>query len=352
MAAFMARTDKEGKTRITAIVRLRGLPRQSATFPNKTLAKRWATQVEADLREGRYFKQSQSQRHSLEDLIERFLDELELKEFKSLKQYRQILSWWSSELGYLKLSDLSSSLISDQKTKLFKETTLRSKRRSPARVNRYLAVLSSALSVAVKEWEWLEENPALKVSKYKEPIGRVRYLKEDERERLVKACKESDNEDLLLAFLMALSTGARRMEIWGIKWSDIDLEKGRIVFEETKNKERKGVHLYGTVLELLRTKARSKHKNAVLLFPSLRKPHQPINFRKSFEVALKAAQIKDFTWHDIRHTTASYLAMQGASSSEIASVLGHKSLDMVKRYAHISEEHNSEILKRLNQSLF
>ena len=84
MAAFMTRTDKEGKTRITAIVRLTGLPRQSATFPNKTLAKRWATQVEADLREGRYFKQSQSQRHSLEDLIERFLDELELKEFKSL----------------------------------------------------------------------------------------------------------------------------------------------------------------------------------------------------------------------------------------------------------------------------
>ena len=69
-------------------------------------------------------------------------------------------------------------------------------------------------------------------------------------------------------------------------------------------------------------------------------------------MALKKANIEDFTWHDIRHTTASYLAMQGASSSEIASVLGHKSLDMVKRYSNISKAHTSEVLRKLNQSLF
>jgi site-specific recombinase XerD len=71
-----------------------------------------------------------------------------------------------------------------------------------------------------------------------------------------------------------------------------------------------------------------------------------------FEKALKEAQIEDFRWHDLRHTTASYIAMQGASSAEIAAVLGHKSLSMVKRYSHISEDHSTGILEKMNQSIF
>ena len=71
-----------------------------------------------------------------------------------------------------------------------------------------------------------------------------------------------------------------------------------------------------------------------------------------FEKALKEAQIEDFRWHDLIHTTGSYIAMQGASSAEIAAVLGHKSLSMVKRYSHISEDHSTGILEKMNQSIF
>ena len=71
-----------------------------------------------------------------------------------------------------------------------------------------------------------------------------------------------------------------------------------------------------------------------------------------FEKALIEAQIEDFRWHDLRHTTGSYIAMQGASSAEIAAVLGHKSLSMVKRYSHISEDHSTGILEKMNQSIF
>ena len=352
MATFVKRTDSKGNQRITALVRLRGLPRQSATFENMTKAKKWAQQMEVSLRDGRFFKQSESSKHTLEDLIDRYVKELEISKFSSLRQYSQMLKWWKGELGHKKLSDLSTSEIKEKQTQLRTEFTSRGRIRSPARVNRYLASLSSALSTAVKEWEWLEENPAFKVKKLREPKGRVRFLSDEERERLIEACRESENKDLLLVFLMALSTGARRMEIWGLSWKDVDLDLGTILLQDTKNKERRGLALHGVVLKMLKTKASSTPDKDGLIFPSTKKKEIPLNFRKSFQTALDQVGIKDFTWHDIRHTTASYLAMQGATSNEIAAILGHKSLDMVKRYSHISQAHSSSVLKKLNQSLF
>ena len=120
----------------------------------------------------------------------------------------------------------------------------------------------------------------------------------------------------------------------------------------TKNKETRGLVLHGPALDLLKEKRVKTNQSKGLIFPSSKNPDHPFDFKRPFQMALKKANIEDFTWHDIRHTTASYLAMQGASPSEIASVLGHKSLDMVKRYSHISRAHTSEVLRKLNQSLF
>lgn len=74
--------------------------------------------------------------------------------------------------------------------------------RSPATVNRYLAVLSHAFAVAVKEWGWLDDNPLRKVTKPQEPRGRVRFLSDDERERLLQACRESASPDLYPAVIL------------------------------------------------------------------------------------------------------------------------------------------------------
>ena len=70
--------------------------------------------------------------------------------------------------------------------------------------------------------------------------------------------------------------------------------------------------------------------------------------RKAWENALRAAQIEDFRWHDLRHSAASYLAMSGATLAEIAAVLGHKGLEMVGRYAHLSDEHSSDVVAQMN----
>ena len=143
------------------------------------------------------------------------------------------------------------------------------------------------------------------------------------------------------------------MEVWGLSWADVDLERGRVVFNRTKNRETRGLKITRQVLDLLKRKRASlRVKSSSLIFPSRSSPEKPCNFRLVFIRALKDAGLVDFRWHDLRHTTGSYLAMQGASASEIASILGHKTLQMVKRYSHISEEHSSEVLERMNNKYF
>ncbi len=71
--------------------------------------------------------------------------------------------------------------------------------------------------------------------------------------------------------------------------------------------------------------------------------------KEAFAGALKRAGIRDFRFHDLRHTAASYLAMSGATLSEIAEILGHKTLAMVKRYAHLTEQHTSGVVARMNR---
>ena len=89
-----------------------------------------------------------------------------------------------------------------------------------------------------------------------------------------------------------------------------------------------------------------------IVFPSPNNPTQSINIRTAWETAIKRAKIENFRFHDLRHSTASYLAMNGASLLEIAEILGHKTLQMVKRYSHLSEEHKADVLERMNKKVF
>ena len=88
------------------------------------------------------------------------------------------------------------------------------------------------------------------------------------------------------------------------------------------------------------------------MFPSPNNPKQPISMRTSWNTAVRKAKIKDFRFHDLRHSTASYLAMNGASLLEIADILGHKTLQRVKRYGHLSEDHKADVLERMNKKVF
>lgn len=356
MATIEKRTSSDGETSYRVKVRLKGFPVQSATFERLTDAKKWAQQTESAIREGRHFKTSESKRHTLAELIDRYCRVVLPQKPKLARDQTQQLAWWKEEIGSYALADVTPSLLAECRDKLGREITVRNKPRSPASVVRYMAALSAAFTTAVKEWGWLEDSPMRKVTKPREPRGRVRFLSDDERSRLLQACKESTNPYLYTVAVLALSTGMRQGEIKSLTWDDVDLNQGRAILHETKNGERRAVAITGHALELLRELGKVRRIDCNLLFPgkqnALQKVQKPMDLRTPWETAVKKAELQDFKFHDLRHSAASYLAMNGASLAEIAEVLGHKTLAMVKRYAHLSEGHTARVVASMNHKIF
>jgi integrase len=353
MASIEKRISSDGETSYRVKVRLKGFPVQSATFERLTDARKWAQQTESAIREGRHFKTSEAKRHTLAELIDRYCnDVLPSKPKNSCDQIQQ-LSWWKAEIGSHVLADVTPALIAQCRDRLASGITSRGRPRTPATVNRYMAALSIAFTTAVKEWGWLEDTPMRKVTKPREPRGRVRFLSDDERARLLSACKESSSPYLYIVVVLALSTGMRQGEIMNLTWGDVDLNQGRAILHETKNGERRAVAITGHALEVLRELAKVRRIDCSLLFPAkLQKVQKPMDLRTPWETAVKKAEILDFKFHDLRHSAASYLAMNGASLAEIAEVLGHKTLQMVKRYAHLSEGHTARVVASMNDKIF
>ncbi len=353
MATITARTDTTGATSYRVEVRLKGYPAQRATFARKTDAKKWAVDTESAIRQGRHFGTVEAKRHTLTDLVDRYTrDVLPTKQETTQRAQRIQFDWWKRELGHLTLADLSPAVLAEARDKLLATPCQRGGTLSNAYVNRHLAALSHACTVAVKEYGWIENNPLLKVTRPKEPRGRIRFLSDEEHTRLLTACQASESPDLYPAVILALSTGARAQELLGLRWPQVDLPRKVATLHETKNGERRVLPLAGPALELLRERSKVRRLDTDLVFPGRTRPAKPVDLRTPFETALKRAGIEDFHWHDLRHTCASYLAMSGASLAEIAEVLGHKTLSMVKRYAHLSEAHTASVVERMNARYF
>jgi len=352
MATIETRSNADGTTGYRAKVRLKGFPTESATFERKTDAKEWAKQTESSMRQGRHFKTAEAKKHTLGELIDRYLREMEKKSPKRFVDVKTLLGWWKGEMGVYLLSDVSRSLIIEQRDKLLNTKGRNVERRSNSTVNRYMTALGNAFTVATNEWEWMEENPMRKISKLSEPRGRVRFLDDEERERLLEACKASASPDLHMLVVLALSTGARHGELINLRWSDVDWQRRVITLHDTKNKERRLLPLAHYALHLMEEHNKVRNIASDLVFPSPSHPMKPWDSRSSWLSALEKANIQNFRFHDLRHSCASYLAMNGASLAEIAEVLGHKTLQMVKRYAHLSEAHTAKVVQSMNERIF
>jgi len=352
MATIQERKSKDGKVQYRALVRLRGYPPQSATFERKTDAKKWIQKTEAEIREGRHFKTREAKKHTVAELIEKYIKSVLPTKPKSKETQEGQLNWWKQEIGPYTLADVTPALIGECRDKLLTERTRRGIVRSPASTVRYMAAFSHALTVAVNEWGWLEDSPIRKVKKPKEPRGRVRFLSDDERNRLLEATKESNNRYLYPVVLLALSTGMRYGEIMNLRWEDVDLKRQFVILHDTKNGERRNVPVVKLANAVLTELAKVKRKDTSLVFPSETDSNLPSNLRWSWLTALQQADIADFRFHDLRHSAASYLAMNGATLTDIAHVLGHKTLAMVKRYAHLSEQHTTRVVASMNEKIF
>lgn len=367
MATVTEYTTKDGSKTYKVVIRLKGYPTQTATFKRRTDARHWAQTTEAAILEGRHFKTSEAKKRTFADMIDRYVESVvPARHSKPIANsaIKRHLNWWKERLGAYLLVDVDASMIGALRDELLTtaitdsygrpildETEKPKKLKSPATVVRYLASLSVVYSTAINEWGWIEKNPVQKVRRPTEPRGRVRFLSDKEREALLASCEKIGDGSLYVLVILALATGARCGELLSLRWSQVDFAMSAIRLEETKNKERRSLPLVGYANDLLKLRYEKRQRGTELVFP---RPdgRKPMALRRPWLRALKEAKVGDFRFHDLRHSAASYLAMNGATSSEIAEVLGHKTLQMVKRYAHLSDQHTSKVVERMNKQIF
>jgi len=339
MANIEKRINHDGSPSYRVKIRLKGHAPESATFNRKTDASEWAKKTEADIKAGRHF--GISKRHTVAELFDRYETSEKYRKLKSADSVKARLDWWRDIHGESLLSDMTPDVIAKARDKL-KETPkqLGGGVRSNADVNRTLAALSSACGYCVTELGWLERNPLERVSKGSESKGRVRFLSDEELPRFLKACRESRSAPLYLAIVLSLTTGGRQSEVMGLRWPQIDLKRRTAMLGDTKNGDARVLPLSGEAIGLLQERAKVRSLTDDRLFPptAAAKKAAYLDLRQPFAAALKVAEIKDFHWHDLRHTAASYLAMAGTSPLEIAKILGHRTMAMVARYSHLSPD--------------
>jgi integrase len=222
-------------------------------------------------------------------------------------------------------------VISDYKTKrLATKSRQTGATLSAAAINRPLALLRHLLHPAHEEWGVLDEPPTVRLED--EPEGRLRWLTPEEANRLLAAARESRNADLADLIELSLFTGLRQAEALELTWDRVDRSRGVLLLEVTKSGRRRQVPLNGAADAV---SARRGPTDEGLVFGSTNWDR----YRTAWERTVRRAKLTDLHWHDLRHTFASWAVQRRVSLFELKELLGHSSLTMVKRYAHLAPEH-------------
>ncbi len=342
MATFEKRIGKAGKITWRVKVRRQGSASQTRSFSKKADGEAWARSIETRIDSGESPPAAEARKRTLSDAIDEYLKTYEKSaRKKNEREQKRILEWWRGELGDRSLSSISPGVLAEIRNTMSTRENRYGKVISGSTVNRNLAVLSAVFKVAVKELGWVAKNPVVNVGRFAEGKGRERFLTDNERDRLFEHCAESSCDALLPIVKFALSTGARKGEILGLQWSDVDLERRVATFSDTKNSDRRTVPLAATAVAALKAwKSNRLPVGSVFAIEESALDH-------AWRLARDAASLHDFRFHDLRHSAASYLAMSGASLMDIAAILGHRTLAMVKRYSHLSEQHTTAAVDRM-----
>ena len=297
---------------------------------SKSQAKTLYGRIKAEVREGKYFPERfvQAKALTLRAWISRYLEGVTSRGLRNMRQYGR---FWSKLLGRRLLTEISSDELRHIQAKLhFK------KKRAPRTINRYFGALRRILNLAIVEG-YITTNPVKGVKFFPEPTGRLRFLSEGEISRL----REKLAPDHWSVVAFALETGLRLSEQFHARWDCVNLEQGVLTVPLSKSGRTRHVILSEAALTILR--GLSSWMLSPYLFPSPLSAAQPMQGRhfvvKVYDPALKAAGIIDATWHTLRHTFASRAVMAGVDIRTVQELMGHSTITMTMRYAHLSPAH-------------
>lgn len=204
--------------------------------------------------------------------------------------------------------------------------------------NRYKSTLSRALQLAVIDKK-LDRNAARMVAIRREPEGRIRWLTDEEEAYLSWAIHEGWPE-YLPSFYIALHTGMRQGEQYGLEWDRVDFGRGKVVLTKTKTNKGREIPMSQTARAAFQELYARRIKDVPWIFMSIRRKGERLKDPTQwFPRAVEKAGIKDFRWHDLRHSFCSRLVMAGVNLKTVQELAGHKNITQTARYAHLAPQH-------------
>jgi len=258
---------------------------------------------------------------------------------RTKKEDRRYAKLWTSRFPNAKLGAITSAAIEKIRQSLLDAGL------APSSSNRALAFLRHVLNVAVRDGK-LNNSPMAQVKFLKESPGRLRFLSLDEEVRLCEALGPPYESWVRLAIL----TGMRQMEQFSLRWEHVDLDRGLLTIPHTKAGGTRYVHLNAEGVTIL--KNMTSWMVSQWVFPSKNSGSHvdPRHFyARVFLPTMKRVGLETVTWHTLRHTFASRLAMAGATEQEIAACMGHSTTALVRRYAHLNPSHLQGVVEMVSQ---
>jgi len=333
-----------------ALVRMKGWPTVSKTFRLKRDAVDWARRTEDEMVRGVYISRSGSESTTLQKALERYLAEVTPTKKPTTQRSESITSkHLISFLGKYSMAALSSELVASYRDHRISA----GKSNNTVRVE--LALLSNLFTVAIQEWGLgLTHNPVTTIRKPSPGRGRDRRLTADEEKRLLETVDRHSNPMLGWIVRLAIETGMRQSELLNLRVQDVDLRSRVARLADTKNNTARSVPLTSAATVALKSAIdnplRPTGTNLVFFGePGRDGKRRPYQFTKIWGDVKVAVGIDDLHFHDLRHEAVSRLVEGGLSDQEVASISGHKSMQMLRRYTHLRAEDLVEKLDAISE---
>lgn len=329
----MATIRKLPSGKWNAQVRFKGSPAISKSFPSKSLADKWVSVVESEMARGIFVNRAEAEATTLSDALKRYLKEVTPSKKGRAQEEVRIAKWQLNPLAKRSLASLKPTDFAQ-----YRDSRLTVVSSSTVRLE--LAIISHLFTIAIKEWSIAGlSNPVEGIRKPKPGKARTRRLNEGEKERLLAACRQSRSYLLPYLVELAIETGMRLGELLSVTWDMVDFKSQTITLPDSKNGDGRLVPLSSRAISVLRSTPRKIDE--VRVFYSWKRSD---SIKDCWPKALERARIEGLHFHDLRHEASSRLFEKGLNVMEVASITGHKSLQMLKRYTHLKA---SDLVEKL-----
>ena len=303
----------------------------------KSLARDAYRKRKTEIREGKFFPEKVQHRREIlfRDMAKLYLEEHAKVNKRTWKTDKERLARLIERFGDSRLSEITRQDVERFRAMLAQDL-------SKATVNRYMALLKTVFNKGI-EWGKTKHNPVSGIKAFKE-AHRIRYLKDEEEESLRAAFPARHWPWVEIA----LHTGMRRGEQFNLRWENVNFQTRTLTIPRSKHGEVRHIRMNDRVVEILRSLPSRLHKQYVFPSANGRTPVDANNFiHRVFAPALRKAKIANFRWHDLRHTFASRLVMDGVDIRTVQELMGHKTITMTMKYSHLSPGHQMDAVQRL-----